>query len=96
MKNGLVFEWDEGKNEKNISKHGLDFNDAGEMFRWPLLVDTDDRANYGEDRYIGVGKIKTIIAVVVFTQSDYGVIRIISLRKATRHERDRYFEEIKD
>jgi hypothetical protein len=96
MKNRIVFEWDEGKNEKNIIKHGLDFNDASEMFRWPLLVDADDRANYREDRHIGIGKIKTIIAVAVFAQSDSGLIRIISLRKATRYERDRYFEEIKD
>lgn len=96
MKDRVEFEWDEEKNERNISKHGLDFNDAQEIFRWPLLVDTDDRADYGEDRYIGIGKIKIIIAVVVFTQSDSGVIRIISLRKATRHERERYFEEIKN
>ncbi len=96
MKDRVEFEWDEGKNERNITKHGLDFNDAHEMFRWPLLVGADDRANYGEDRYIGIGKIKIIVAVVVFTQSDSGVIRIISLRKATRHERERYFEEITD
>lgn len=27
------FEWDEEKNQLNIRKHGIDFNDVPEMFR---------------------------------------------------------------
>ena len=85
------FEWDERKNEQNIRKHGLDFADAPEIFDAPMLVRLDDRLDYGEDRWIGVGVSHGRVAVVVFTErADGEVIRIISLRKAMKHERESY------
>jgi uncharacterized protein len=56
-----------------------------------MLVWLDDRAEYGEDRWVGVGMTRSRIVVVVYTERDDGeTIRIISLRKALRHERERY------
>jgi uncharacterized DUF497 family protein len=46
----MQFEWDEQKNLANIRKHGFSFADAWEIFDAPMLVDLDDRRNYGEDR----------------------------------------------
>ena len=34
----MKFEWDENKNELNIEKHGLDFEDAAEIFDSPMLI----------------------------------------------------------
>jgi len=85
------FEWDERKNEENIRKHNLDFEDAPEIFESPMLVRLDTREDYGEDRWSGVGIIHGLIVAVAFTERDDGeTIRIISLRKAVRHEREAY------
>lgn len=85
------FEWDEQKRSTNIRKHGLDFKDAEEIFRGPMLVKLDTRTDYSEDRWIGMGMIKNRIAVVVYIEYDDGVtIRIISLRKALSYEQKQY------
>jgi hypothetical protein len=46
----MKFEWDERKNRENMKKHGIDFADAIEVFRHPMLTGLDDREDYGEDR----------------------------------------------
>lgn len=85
------FEWDERKNEENIRKHGWDFADAPEIFDTPMLVRLDNRVDYGEDRWTGIGTTHGRIVVVVFTErADGEVIRIISLRQAMKHERRDY------
>ncbi len=86
----MRFEWDEQKNLQNIHKHGLSFADAEEIFEYPMLTALDERENYGEERWIGVGILKGRTAVVAFTQRDEETVRIISLRKALKHERAKY------
>jgi uncharacterized protein len=90
------FEWDDEKNKSNIRKHGFDFADAWEIFEAPLLAGHDDREDYGEDRWIGIGSLGGQIIVVVFTERDAETIRLISLRKASRYERIKYEEAITD
>ena len=92
----MIFEWDEAKNRANIRKHGLDFADAEEMFRGILLVDPDVRKDYEERRWIGTGTVRGRTAVVVFVERSPEVIRIISLRKATSRERERYEKAVQD
>ena len=92
----MDFEWDEHKNRQNIRKHGLDFADAWEVFEGPVRVNLDTRANYGEDRWSGVGLLGNRIVVVSFTIRGEETRRIISLRKASRHERKKFEEEIRD
>jgi len=57
---GLRFEWDEEKNKANISKHGIDFSDAWQLFEHPLFVWPDERFNYGEDRFISLGMLNNM------------------------------------
>jgi uncharacterized DUF497 family protein len=90
------FEWDEDKNQENIQKHGLDFADAWEIFEAPMRTTFDARADYGEDRWTGIGFLANRIVVVVFTERGAGTIRIISLRKALKHEREKFEEAIRD
>ena len=92
----MRFEWDDEKNKSNILKHGFDFADAWEIFEAPLLAGLDDREDYGEDRWIGIGLLRGRIIVVVFTERDPETKRLISLRKASRHERIKYEEAIRD
>ena len=91
----MKFEWDDKKNNENIRKHGIDFRDVVEMFDHPMLTQLDTRRDYGEDRWIGVGSLKNIVAVTVYLEwEDEETIRIISARKATRHESKEYHKRI--
>jgi uncharacterized protein len=92
----MNFEWDELKNEINIDKHGFDFADAYRVFDLPMVVDLDERSNYGEDRWIGTGLLDERVVVVIFTEPDRKTTRIISLRKALSHERKRYEQYLKN
>ncbi len=78
----MEFEWDERKNQVNITKHELDFADAVKVFRLPLRISLDQRQDYGEERWIGLGMLDGRVVLVVFTEPDEKTIRIISLRKA--------------
>lgn len=89
----MRFEWDEEKNRINMIKHGFDFADAWEIFELPMLTTLDDRKNYGEDRWIGVGMFRGRPMVIVFTERGDAATRIISVRKAMKHER-RAYEEV--
>jgi uncharacterized protein len=86
----MTFEWNEAKNRANIRKHGFDFAWAEEMFRGPLLVQPDTREDYGEERWIGVGTIRSCIALVAFAEPIPDTIRVISLRRADYEERKEY------
>ncbi|WP_372726739.1 BrnT family toxin [Nostoc sp. TCL26-01] len=66
------------------------------MFTLPLRISLDDRQDYGEDRFIGLGMLDGRVVVVVFTEPDAETIRIISLRKALPYERKRYEQYLKD
>ena len=88
----MLFEWDEAKNLENIRKHKIDFADVPQMFNSPMLTELDDRFDYGEDRYIGIGFLANGVAVVVWTERQENTIRIISARKANRYERQKFQE----
>ncbi|HEX8370969.1 MAG TPA: BrnT family toxin, partial [Pyrinomonadaceae bacterium] len=67
-----------------------------QIFEAPMLVDMDKREDYDETRFIGVGFLKNIIVVIVFTEPDAERIRVISLRKALKYERERFEEFIRN
>jgi len=90
------FEWDEDKNRENIRNHGFDFADAWEVFEAPMRTALDTREDYGEARWNGIGLLGNRIVVVVFTERGEDTIRIISLRKALKHERKKFEEALRD
>jgi uncharacterized protein len=91
----MQFDWDERKNQSNLSKHGFDFADALRIFDLPMVVELDEREDYGEERCIGIGLLDGRV-VVVYSEPDENTIRIISLRKALSHERKRYEQYLKN
>ena len=92
----MNFQWDERKNQTNIRKHTLDFADAHLVFEAPMLVSLDDREDYGEDRWFGIGLFDGRIVVVIFTEPIEDTIRIISFRKAIQQERQQYEQAYKN
>ena len=91
----MRFEWDETKRRLNIRRHGIDFVDAVAVFDGVTLTVEDTRFHYSEIRYVTVGLLKDRVVVIAHTEQD-DVIRLISVRKATRNEEANYFKQIGD
>jgi len=91
----MNFEWDYTKRKSNIKKHGIDFIDAPMIFAGYTLTIEDDRYNYGGERFVTFGILNGRVVVVVHTETENS-IRIISIRKATKHEEKAYFSQIPD
>ena len=89
------FEWDETKRTSNIKKHGIDFVDASMIFAGYTLTIEDDRYDYGEERFVTFGILHGRVVAVVHTETGE-LIRIISIRKATKYEEKEYFSHIPD
>ncbi len=89
----LHFEWDALKAKANITKHGVSFDEAKTVFydeRARLISDPDHFED--EERFILLGcssSLKLLIVCHCYRAND-GVIRIISARKATKHEAASY------
>ena len=91
-----MFEWDEQKNQSNIRKHGISFELAKRIFENPVFTRLDTRECYGEDREISIGMIDgVLVLVVIHTERNEGVIRLISARRATRKERQDYEKNLR-
>ncbi|MFN8490230.1 MAG: BrnT family toxin [Caldilineaceae bacterium] len=90
----MQFEWDERKRRINLQKHGLDFRDVWKIFNAPLVIAPDERKDYGEERWTGIGVLQGQIVVIAFTERAEETIRVISLRKAMPHERANYYSTI--
>ncbi len=87
--------WDDTKRKLNIKKHGIDFINAPMVFDSYTLTIEDDRFDYGEKRFVTVGILEKRIVVIVHTE-DNDSIRIISIRRATKHEKKAYLSQIPD
>jgi len=46
----MRFSWEESKRQATLSKRGLDFAQAEQLFMGPTLTFEDDRYDYGEQR----------------------------------------------
>jgi uncharacterized DUF497 family protein len=90
----LHFEWDEDKAAQNVGKHGVSFLTAAEMFANEIIERIDDREDYGELRFIALGRVETEIFRVAYTWRGEKIIRIISAQKASRYEREAYYREV--
>lgn len=88
----MQFEWDEAKNLENIRKHKIDFADVPTMFDGSMLIELDNRFDYGEDRWIGIGFLRNGVTVIIWTERQGDVIRIISARRANKYERQQFEE----
>ncbi|HYU33129.1 MAG TPA: BrnT family toxin [Thermoanaerobaculia bacterium] len=91
----MRFEWDEEKRAANLRKHGIDFVGVEAVFGGFTVTTEDDRWSYGEQRLVTFGVLEGRIVAVVHTESTR-VIRVISIRKATRSEEKGYLSALAD
>jgi uncharacterized protein len=87
------FVWDSAKAAENWRRHGVTFDQGATAIRDPFCVeDIDDREAYGEERINCLGMCNGVLLCVTYTERG-DRIRIISARRATRAEHDRYYRE---
>jgi len=89
----LRFEWDPGKAEANLTKHGVSFEEAASVFYDGWAVEFyDDENSEWEDRFLllGISERLRLLMVCHCYRAGESVIRIISARKATKNE-SRYY-----
>ncbi len=86
-----IFEWDEEKEKSNFRKHKVSFAEGESIFYdSSSLTIPDPDHSIEEQRFIDIGTSnRNRILVVVYTERE-DKIRIISVRKATKAEREMY------
>ena len=84
--------WDEPKRIRNIRVHGLDFVGCESVFDGPVVAWEDDREAYGEQRINLLGWLGGVVVHMTYIERG-DEPRIISLRKAEKHEIRRYAKE---
>lgn len=89
----IQFEWDKKKNEQNLKKHKIGFEEAKTVFYDPaaLLIHDPDHSE-DEERFIIMGMTQNLKILVVCHcyRSNDEIIRIISARKAGNDEIKQY------
>ena len=84
------FEWNPAKDVANEQKHDINFTEATTVFEDPQhIVEDVSRPEHGEKRMMAIGRVGTFMIVVVYTDRSERR-RIISARRASRSERERY------
>lgn len=85
----MRFTWDPRKAASNLEKHGVSFADAATAFEDELGAYYPDTLH--KDRFILIGySRRQRLLYVVHAEVQQEVIRIISARRATSHEKARY------
>ena len=93
---GMNVTWDEAKNLSNQKKHGVSFEEAETVFYDDdsVLFDDPDHS-VGEEQFLIIGVTDTEkLCIVSHCYRDEDVIRIISARKATKHEKQIYWDNL--
>ncbi len=92
----LEFDWDKSKASLNKKKHGVSFEEAVTVFYDDDALEFHDPDHTEqEDRFFMVGlSFRTRVLLVSHCIRESGsLIRIISARKATKQEAQKYWEE---
>jgi uncharacterized DUF497 family protein len=90
----IHFVWDEVKNQQNIRKHGISFEEArSAFFDENARVAHDPEHSDSEDRFVllGIGRRLRLLLVCHCYREGEDQIRIISARKATKKESGQYW-----
>ncbi len=92
----MQFSWDENKDRSNYRKHGVYFETATLVFDDPDFLMMHDRTVDGEERWQTIGLVRGVLLLLVAhtiqDAEDQEIVRIISAREVTAHER-RLYEE---
>ena len=80
----MDFEYDSTKSASNLSKHGIDFDQAQALWDDPWMLEAPAKTE-DEPRFISIGKIEGKHWSAIWTPRGHAV-RIISVRRARKEE----------
>ena len=80
----MDFEYDPAKSASNLSKHGIDFDQAQALWDDPWMLEAPAKTE-DEPRFLSIGKIEGKHRAAVWTPRGEAV-RIISVRRARKEE----------
>ena len=84
----MEFEWDEAKRTALLRWRDIDLLHAARIFEGPVLTTLDTRHDYGEERYVSIGKVEEEYFVVVHTPRQDAVCLITTRRAGARLRRE--------
>jgi uncharacterized DUF497 family protein len=92
----MQFDWDDEKSRKNLAEHDVSFELASYVFDDPLHHSVLDPCEH-EERWQTIGVVKDLVTILVVhtiteIEGEEELVRIISARLATTHERRAYEE----
>jgi uncharacterized protein len=92
----MPFEWDDEKDKANRERHGLSFGEVVELFTSGVdfLDIYDENHSDEEDRFVAIGPIHSGVVIVVYTERQDDVVRIISARSATKKEIELFHQHL--
>jgi len=90
----MRYSWDENKNRRNVTLHGIAFEDAARIFDGPTVEKTDDRFDYGETRVYAIGVVNGLEITVIYADWGEEERRIISAWRSEAHERRHYWRNV--
>jgi hypothetical protein len=90
----MRYSWDEEKNRRNLTLHGLAFEDAARIFEGPTVERADGRFAYVEQRVYAIGLVSGLEITVIYSDRKEDERRIISAWRAEPHERRYYWQHV--
>ena len=92
---GVRYSFGAAKQASNLKKHRLDLAEAQRVIESGMTVTFEDRRfDCSEERFVTLGPLgDSLVAIVTAETEDH--IRVISMRKADRHEQTIYSENFR-
>ena len=90
----MKVEWDDKKRSNALAERGLDFADVAGVDWASAFTVEDTRLDYAEARFVTMAPINNRLCVFAWFQRDEA-LRVISLRKANKRERNKYEKAIR-
>ncbi len=92
LSNVIGFDWDEGNSRKNVDKHGVNQQEAEQVFFNEPLVAKDERHSQREPRFHALGYTNEgrLLHITFTLRQDKTLIRVISARNMHKKEKEVY------
>jgi uncharacterized protein len=87
----MLFEFDPDKSQANLTKHGIDFEQAQTLWRDPEGLDIPSKHEQ-ESRRLWIAAREGKLWTAIYVERK-GKIRIISVRRSRENERNAYYEQ---
>ncbi len=90
----MEIEFDPHKAASNLKKHAVDFDEAATALLDPMALVMDDPDAMGEQRLVLLGMSQLARLLLVCYTFRGELVRLISARRATKHEERAYAQRI--